>query len=139
MFISGIIIVAHQRDDLRGWKLNRTMFIADAGVNPMDNRTEFVKTCGRYLMGTRMNNAAEVRDQILSKKGRYRAIQNNLQAKEVIIGNGERRRRYILCYNPKEAIFCVEALNEALDRYGTPGSLTQIKAPSLPAKTLFKL
>jgi len=30
-------------------------------------------------------------------------IKDNLQAKEVIIGDGEMRKRYILCFNPKEA------------------------------------
>jgi uncharacterized protein YqiB (DUF1249 family) len=30
-------------------------------------------------------------------------IKDNLKAKEVIIGDGERRRRYTLCYNPNEA------------------------------------
>jgi len=33
----------------------------------------------------------------------YTVFNDNLQAKEVIVGNGERRNRYILCYNPKEA------------------------------------
>ena len=112
------------REDLRGWKLNRTLFIADAGVNSMDNRTELAKACGKYLMATRMTNAAEVRDQVLSKKGRYRVLQDNLQAKEVIIGDGERRRRYILCYNPKEAkrqqkhrAHIIELLEEELARH----------------------
>ncbi len=30
-------------------------------------------------------------------------IKDNLHAKEVIIGDGEMRKRYILCFNPKEA------------------------------------
>jgi hypothetical protein len=30
-------------------------------------------------------------------------IRANLHAKEVIMGDSEGRRRYILCYNPKEA------------------------------------
>jgi transposase len=91
------------RDDLRGWKLGRTMFVADAGVNSKDNRQELARACGKYLMATRMSNTAEVKQQVLTKKGRYTAIQDNLFAKEVIVGDGERRRRYILCYNPKEA------------------------------------
>ena len=31
-------------------------------------------------------------------------IKDNLHAKEVIIGDGEMRKRYILCFNPEEAI-----------------------------------
>ena len=33
----------------------------------------------------------------------YYVIRDNLHAKDAVISDGERRRRYILCYNPKEA------------------------------------
>lgn len=32
-----------------------------------------------------------------------KAVRENLQAKEVIVGKGERGRRFILVYNPEEA------------------------------------
>jgi transposase len=50
-----------------------------------------------------MASVAEIKREVLSKKGRYTVIKDNLQAKEVIIGDGEMRKRYILCFNPKEA------------------------------------
>ncbi len=28
---------------------------------------------------------------------------DNLEVKEVVVGDGERRRRYVVCYNPEEA------------------------------------
>ncbi|MGA3118521.1 MAG: hypothetical protein ABSF90_29355 [Syntrophobacteraceae bacterium] len=34
---------------------------------------------------------------------RFRTIAENLQVKEVIVGDGVFQRRYILCYNPREA------------------------------------
>jgi len=95
--------VQQVRDDLRGWNLGRIMFVADAGVNSADNRKELARACGKYLMATRMANSAEIKQEVLSKKGRYITVADNLQAKEVIVGEGERRRRYILCYNPREA------------------------------------
>ena len=45
----------------------------------------------------------EIRDEVLSHPGRYAEIAPNLRAKEVVIGDGERRRRYILCLNQEEA------------------------------------
>jgi hypothetical protein len=45
----------------------------------------------------------EIRDEVLRRPGRYAEIAPNLRAKEVIIGQGERRRRYILCLNAEEA------------------------------------
>ena len=50
-----------------------------------------------------MANVAEIKREVLSKRGRYTVFRENLHAKEVIVGDGERRKRYILCYNPKEA------------------------------------
>jgi len=91
------------RDDLRGWKLGRALFIADSGMNSAENKKELSKACGKYLLASRMASVSEIRDTVLSKRGRYTVISDNLHAKEVVIGDGERRRRYILCYNPSEA------------------------------------
>lgn len=91
------------RSDLRGWSLGRAMFVADSGMNCQDNRTELARACGKYLLACRMANVTEIKRDVLSKRGRYTVFKDNLHAKEVIVGDGERRKRYILCYNPKEA------------------------------------
>lgn len=91
------------RRDLRGWNLGRALFVADSGVNSEENRQELARACGKYLLATRMASVSEVKRDVLSKRGRYSTFGDNLKAKEVVIGDGERRRRYILCYNPKEA------------------------------------
>ncbi len=95
--------VERVRSDLRGWKLGRALFVADAGINSDDNRQELSRACGKYLLACRMANVAEIKREVLTKRGRYKTFKDNLKAKEVIVGDGERRRRYILCYNPKEA------------------------------------
>jgi hypothetical protein len=91
------------RADLRGWKLGRALFVADSGLNSAENREELAKACGTYLLATRMGSVAEIKDGVLTRGGRYKVIADNLHAKEVMVGQGELRRRYILCYNPKEA------------------------------------
>lgn len=90
--------------DLRGWDLGRALFFADAGMNSEANREELARACGRYLLSIRMGAVSEIKDEVLTKRGRYHLIRQNLHAKEVIVGDGERRRRYILCHNSKEAI-----------------------------------
>jgi transposase len=95
--------VERVRKDLRGWKLGRALFVADAGMNSEKNQKELSRACGKYLLASRMASVSEIRDSVLSKRGRYTVFTDNLQAKEVIIGDGECRKRYILCYNPKEA------------------------------------
>ena len=91
------------RLDLRGWNLERAMFVADSGMNSQENREELGRACGKYILAARMASVGEIKKEVLSKRGCYQVISDNLQAKEVIVGDGERRRRYILCYNPKEA------------------------------------
>jgi len=91
------------RSDLRGWNLGRAMFVADSGMNSENNRAELAKACGKYLLACRMSSVAEIKQKVLTKRGRYTVFTDNLHAKEVIVGDGERRKRYVLCYNPKEA------------------------------------
>jgi len=120
------------RSDLRGWNLGRAMFVADSGMNSEDNRTELARACGKYLLACRMANVTEIKRDVLSKRGRYTVFNDNLQAKEVIVGDGERRKRYILCYNPKEADRqrnhrqqLVELLEAELERHPDKSATTQ--------------
>jgi transposase len=98
-----VTTVSKVREDLRGWNLGRALFIADAGMNSADNREELSKACGKYILACRMASVDEIKKDVLNKPGRYTQIKDNLKAREVIIGDGERRRRYILCFNPTEA------------------------------------
>jgi transposase len=95
--------VERVRADLRGWNLGRALFVADAGMNSEDNRAELARACGKYLLACRMSIVSEIKRNVVSKRGPYTVFKDNLHAKEVIVGDGERRNRYILCYNPKEA------------------------------------
>lgn len=89
--------------DLRDWQLGRVLFVADAGMNSADNRQELGRAFGKYLLASRINGIPEIEEQVLSRRGRYQVLADNLHAKEVVVGDGELRRRYILCYNPREA------------------------------------
>lgn len=124
--------VERVRADLRGWQLGRAIFVADAGMNSSDNREELARACGKYLLATRMASINEIKNEVLGKRGRYRVIRDNLHAKEVVIGDGERRKRYILCYNPKEAERqrkhreeTVRLLEEELGRHPRPDATAQ--------------
>lgn len=129
------------RKDLRGWNLGRALFVADAGINSEDNREELARACGKYLLATRMANVAEIKQKVLTKRGRYTVLRDNLHVKEVIIGDGERRRRYILCYNPKEAKrqkkhrkHIVDLLKKELDRHPNKSATAQWAIEVLASK-----
>ena len=100
---SDVETINRVRDDLRGWKLGRALFVADSGINSSTNRDELAKACGKYLLATRMGSVSEIKEDVLTRPGRFRTIAENLQAKEVIVADGMLQRRYILCYNPREA------------------------------------
>jgi hypothetical protein len=53
----------------------------------------------RYVLGCRMRRQKEVNEEVLSRAGRYRTIRENLEVKEVRVGD----RRYVVCRNPLEA------------------------------------
>ena len=100
---SDVDTVKKVREDLRGWKLGRALFVADSGNNSVTNRDELAKACGKYLLATRLASVAEIKEDVLTKPGRFKTIAENLKAKEVIVGDGVLQRRYILCHNPREA------------------------------------
>jgi len=100
---SDVDTVKKVREDLRGWKLGRALFVADSGINSSTNRDQLARACGKYLLATRMGAVSEIKEDVLARPGRFRTIAENLQAKEVIVGDGVLRRRYILCHNPREA------------------------------------
>lgn len=98
-----VSVVQQVRQDLRGWKLSRVLFVGDAGMSSEDNRMELARACGRYVLACRAASIKEIRETVLGRPGRYKVVADNLQVKEVIVGHGELRRRYIVCYNPEQA------------------------------------
>ena len=94
--------VSRVKKDLRGWKLGRALFVGDGGMNSTENREDLAKGAGKYILATRMGGVKEVREDVLNRAGRYTYISESLRAKEVTVGDGELRRRYIVCWNPQE-------------------------------------
>jgi hypothetical protein len=91
------------KDDLRAMRLGRVLFVGDAGLYSKANLDELAKGAGRYVLAAPIGRVREIRDEVLSHPGRYADITPTLRAKEVVLGEGERRRRYILCLNEEEA------------------------------------
>jgi hypothetical protein len=95
--------VAQVKADLRGWKLTRSVFVGDAGMVSEANLRALAQGGGKYILCMPVKPGNEVSEQVLSRPGRYHAVAPNLQVKEVVVGDGERRRRYVVCFNGEEA------------------------------------
>jgi hypothetical protein len=98
-----VATVARIKDDLRAWRLGRCVLVGDAGLYSAANLGELARGLGRYLLAVPMRRLKEVEAEVLTRPGRYRNVADNLQVKEVWVGTGERRRRYVVCFNPEEA------------------------------------
>jgi hypothetical protein len=121
-----VTTVERIKDDLRQMRLGRALFVGDAGLYAKTNLAELGRGAGRYILATPIGRVKEIKEEVLSRPGRYAEITPNLRAKEVVIGEGERRRRYILCLNTEEAERekrhreeILDLLKEQLDRLGS--------------------
>jgi hypothetical protein len=97
-----VTTVQRVKDDLRGWRLGRCVFVGDAGMNSEENRRSLSLGNGKYILASRMHAGDEVSKEVLTRPGRYRELKDNLHIKEVFVGDGVRRRRYVVCYNQQE-------------------------------------
>jgi len=94
--------VTQVKDDLRGWQLSRCVFVGDAGMVSQDNLKQLSASGGKYILCMPMRRGDEVTREVLQRPGRYQRVADNLRVKEVVVGDGERRRRYVVCHNPQE-------------------------------------
>ena len=66
-----------------------------------DNLAELSRGLGRYILSVPMRKVRDIETEVLTRPGRYKPVADNLQVKEVWVGDGERRKRYVLCLNRK--------------------------------------
>jgi transposase len=98
-----VATVARIKQDLHAWQLGRCLFVGDAGLYSAQNLVELSRGLGRYVLAVPMRRVQDVEAEVLTRPGRYRPVADNLRVKEVWVGDGERRKRYVLCLNPQEA------------------------------------
>ena len=97
-------VIEEVKKDLNGWKLNRVISVIDRGFSSEDNLRYLQRAGGHYIAGERMRSGMEHVEEALSRPGRFKPVADNLEIKEVVVGDGEARIRYVLARNPKEAL-----------------------------------
>jgi len=98
-----VTTVGQVKADLRGWQLSRCVFVGDAGMVSEENLRSLSRGGGKYILCMPMRRGDEVTREVLRRPGRYKTVAENLRVKEVVVGEGERRCRYVVCHNPHEA------------------------------------
>jgi hypothetical protein len=95
--------VAQVKESLRGWRLGQAIFVGDAGMDSTANRQELARGLGHYILAMPIGKLTEVQQDVLSRPGRFHQVNDHLEVKEVVVGDGARQRRYIVCRNLEEA------------------------------------
>jgi transposase len=96
-------VIPEIKKDLIGWKLGRVISVVDRGFSSEENLRTLQVAGGHYIAGERLSAGKQAVEKALSHPGRFRYIRDNLEIKEIVIGDGEARIRYVLVKNPDEA------------------------------------
>jgi len=94
--------VAQVQQDLNNWKLGRVVWVMDRGMTSDENRRILQKAGGQYILGEKLRGN-HMSEMALRQPGRFKVIADNLHVKQVYVGEGTGRRRYVIAYNPQQA------------------------------------
>src|SRR5216683_1240343 len=93
-------LIRQVKQGLRGWALSKVIWVADRGFTSRKNRRALMQG-GGYIIGEKLRTGSEEAKAVLSRQGRYKTVRDNLQVKEVRLGDDS--DRFIICYNPDQA------------------------------------
>ena len=96
-------VIAQVKDDLRGWRLGRCVWVVDRGFSSDDNLRYLTRGGGHWIAGERMRDGSPDAQAALARPGRYQTVRDNLRVKDVRLGEGDGARRFVVCHNPAEA------------------------------------
>ena len=92
-------VLSEVKADLAGWRLNRTVWVVDAGFTSADNRKVLTAGGSGFIIAEKLrgNEAATV--QARSRQGRFRTVDEHLQVKDIRVGQGLDTQRFIMIRN----------------------------------------
>ncbi len=94
--------VKQVKKDLIGWRLGRVITVLDRGFMSESNLRELQKTGGHFIIGEKMRAGKDMVEEALAKAGRFQTVTHNVEVKEIIVGDGEARKRFVLVRNPQQ-------------------------------------
>ncbi len=100
---SDMTVIPEVKKDLIDWKLGRVVTVVDRGFSSEENLRILQQAGGHYIAGEKMLTGKPTVEAALAHPGRFKTIRDNLEVKEIVIGDGEARVRYVLVRNPAEA------------------------------------
>ena len=95
-------VIKEVHRDLSAWGLHRVLWVGDRGFTSAENRQLLQKGGGHVLFGEKLRGVT-ANAEALARPGRFAVIADNIHVKEIWVGEGASRRRFILVKNPLEA------------------------------------
>ena len=95
--------VAEVKASLAGWRLNRVVWAVDRGMVSQANLIELRRGGAHYIAGQKMRSGEVDVEEALARPGRYQTVRDNLHVKQVVVGEGENRKRFVVVMNPAQA------------------------------------
>jgi hypothetical protein len=96
-------VVEQVKRDLGGWKLGRCVGVVDSGFSSQENLAHLKRAGGHYIAGMKLRAGTAEAKLALKRQGRYHTVAENIMVKQVIVGDGEARQRFVVARNPREA------------------------------------
>ncbi len=96
-------LVEEVKRDLNGWRLGRIITVLDAGFNSEENRRVLQGAGDHYIIGEKLREGDKgLPVEAMRRSGRYKAIDGGLEIKDVTVGTGASRQRFVVVRNPEE-------------------------------------
>jgi hypothetical protein len=126
-------VIQQVKDDLRGWRLGRCVWVFDRGLSSDENLRYLTRGGGHWIAGERMRDGSPDAQAALARPGRFKSVRDNLRVKDVRIGEGDAAKRFVVCLNPAEAARDEAARDEQLARISA--ELERIETARRTART----
>jgi len=96
-------VIESVKADLGGWKLGRCVWVVDSGFSSQENLRYLKRAGGHYIAGMKLRSGTAEARLALKRQGRYHVVADNVEVKQVIVGDGQARQRFVVTRNPREA------------------------------------
>jgi len=81
------------------FNLRRVVLVGDRGMASEKTIAAIEEAGLEYILGVKMRRGKDVQNQVLTRAGRFKKVEENLHVKNVELDG----KRYVICLNPEEA------------------------------------
>jgi transposase len=79
------------------------VWVVDSGFSSAENLRYLQRAGGHYIAGMKLRSGTAEAKLALKRQGRYHVVAENIAVKQVLVGDGAARQRFVVARNPREA------------------------------------